>query len=240
MGLSVLIWEIIFPINFFNILPQLTDKTNLSNEIVDSVASCGQKVSSDSVDGIFTNSGGNPWVALIGYEKWSGKNVYDCTGTLLNSHYVLTTATCLSVEHSLQVSFLTHVRLGEYNILEDPDCVMVGNNPCLFRTRSLDVDIENIVHHPQYNEDGFQSYNIGLIKLEQEIDFEFYDGFITPICLPPPGIDPKILLQDKLGKVVGWDFGSGHPNNVLMKEFLLLANDDDCEMWYAGFITEKQ
>ncbi|RXG73657.1 hypothetical protein Avbf_00625 [Armadillidium vulgare] len=142
--------------------------------------------------------------------------------------------------HIVKCKIISHVRLGEHNIFEDPDCVMVGNNPCLFRTRSLDVGIENIVHHPEYNVDGFYSYNIGLIKLDQAIDFEFYDGFITPICLPPSGIDPKILLQDQLGKVVGWDFGSGHPNEVLMKEFLLLADDEDCEMWYAGFMKEKQ
>lgn len=55
---------------------------------------------------------------------------------------------------------------------------MDGINACLFRTRSLDVGIEETIHHPMYNLDGFQSYNVGLIKLKQEVDFDFFDGII--------------------------------------------------------------
>lgn len=124
-----------------------------------------------------------PWLAVLKYKRDADLdgNLNDgfvelgCSGSLINKRYVLTAAQCLRLRTSSAVA----VRLGEYNIQHDMDCVKFSeldecSNPV------EDVGIEKIIKHPQYNR-RLGLNDMALLRLNRNIPFTDY---IRPICLP--------------------------------------------------------
>lgn len=88
------------------------------------------------------------------------------------------------------------VRLGEYDVTKDIDCL--GDkcaDPVLY------IGIEEKIPHEGYNERNKNRENdIGLIRLDDEVT---YTDYIRPICLPSSVNSPRILPNEKLLSA-GW------------------------------------
>lgn len=70
------------------------------------------------------------------------------------------------------------MRLGEFDLTTDPDCTdSVTNKFCA--PNVVDIYILNTFPHPKYQSNAKSSFDIGLIKLVDEI---VYNDYIQPIC----------------------------------------------------------
>lgn len=110
---------------------------------------------------------------------------------------MLTAAHCVNVQ--LEIFELTHVRLGDWDTLTNPD-IEYYSNETLRNDPFIDVPIEEIIVHESY--DNVEKYNdIALIRLSQPVN---YTQFIRPICLPLDGtLRNRSLAGDTLD-VAGW------------------------------------
>ncbi|KAB0796378.1 hypothetical protein PPYR_10439 [Photinus pyralis] len=124
-----------------------------------------------------------PWLAVLKYKRDADldDNLNDhfvefgCSGSLISKRYVLTAAQCLRLRTSSAVA----VRLGEYNIQHDTDCVKFSElDDCSSPVE--DVGIEKKIRHPQYNR-RLGLNDIALLRLNRKVAFTDY---IRPICLP--------------------------------------------------------
>jgi len=176
------------------------------------------------VGGKATRPGEFPFTVLIGYhsqvknqwiqaefkfKSWN-ETRYKCGGTLINHWYVLTAAHCISKS-------ILSVRLGEWEVLEDPDC---EGSLCIEKVQDIDVDTASIRKHEAY-EQGFSNVlnDIALIKLSQPAVLNLG---VQIVCLP---VDPvhaarKLGLKDlhsglvgKRPTVVGWGYTEYDPYN---------------------------
>lgn len=78
--------------------------------------------------------------------------------------------------------FSKKVRLGEYNTETDIDCIYEADNTTSCADPPVDIEIEQIVPHPQYNSSDFnKNHDAALIRLKTPVTFTDY---IQPICLP--------------------------------------------------------
>lgn len=90
----------------------------------------------------------------------------------------------------------TRIRLGEYNINDEIDCIGEDCNK-----KVVELGYDELIPHPQYDPRNTNNYHdIALIRLAQDVQ---YNDFIRPVCLPLPTtrqpINPGELLT-----VAGW------------------------------------
>jgi Trypsin len=105
-----------------------------------------------------------PWYALIKY-KYSRLTKFSCGGSLISSRYVLTCAHCIT---NLKPGFkVDGVRLGEYDLRTDPDCLTGDNNEKDCNLPVQDIEIELLIPHEKYNNPKYNN-DIGLIRLARE------------------------------------------------------------------------
>lgn len=83
------------------------------------------------------------------------------------------------------------MRLGEYNIKTDPDCM---NGVCAPR---IDVDIEDYICHSQFNPASFHN-DICLLRLVKPV--EFTGKVFSSICYSryQIGVFPKPFQEEKI------------------------------------------
>lgn len=121
---------------------------------------------------------------------------------VFNNRYVLTASHCVNGKNLPKTWQLTHVRLGEWDIQSDEDCddSFVNENVC--SPSPIDIQIEKLIPHENYNVDITDQHNdIALIRLQQTVTFS---DFIAPICLP---ISSDIRNNKFVGQslsVAGW------------------------------------
>lgn len=88
------------------------------------------------------------------------------------------------------------VRLGEYDITKDVDCL---GNTCA--DPILVFGIQKKIPHDGYNERNKNRANdIGLIRLDSEVTFTDY---VSPVCLPSSVNSPRTSANEKLVSA-GW------------------------------------
>lgn len=109
-----------------------------------------------------------PWMALILYAHrsrsvWNERLVSRCAGSLITNRYVLTAAHCLRIT-GLD---LRRVRLGEHNILSNPDCVTHINGREHCAPEHLEIDVDLSIKHRHYMVFEERPYNdIALLRLK--------------------------------------------------------------------------
>ena len=120
---------------------------------------------------------------------------------------MLTAAHCIPGDNEKHAT-ISGVRLGEWNTNTDPDCQVLRNGVKACADPHLDVGIEKIHVHPNYqpntnNEGPFQYNDIALIRLDRNIHFT---DFIQPICLPVRSYQRSKMFDGVALQVAGWGF----------------------------------
>ena len=123
------------------------------------------------------------------------------------------------------------VRLGEYDIDTDPDCVDYGfGEECA--DKSIDREVEKVVVHENYKLPGHHD-DIALVRLKKEVEFSglstrcvllvstksVFADFVQPLCLP---MTTQELTRSYVGKklfVAGWTItGIKGPPKIKLKD----------------------
>lgn len=88
------------------------------------------------------------------------------------------------------------MRLGEYDLSTDVDCIDRDCNPPV-----LEIEVEEAIPHPQYEASSRHRHNdIALIRLRTPVQLNEY---IQPVCLPLPSVRSAINNSELL-VVSGW------------------------------------
>ncbi|KAF2904360.1 hypothetical protein ILUMI_01818 [Ignelater luminosus] len=164
-----------------------------------------------------------PWLARLAF-KWKRgfppNIMYPCLGSLINNKYVLTSARCVSFQEIV----LMEVRLGEYHIGNDTDCVLEdGIQEC--SDPVMDYTVNKTIIHPDYILDDSYRNDIALVRLNGEVQ---YSDYIRPICLPLP--DTKFSNIGDAMTISGWDLEYAVGEEITIKKKILaeLISNEDC------------
>lgn len=119
-----------------NTLPQLPSTCGISGATSNRV-----------VGGLEARRGAYPWIAALGYFEESNRNAlkFLCGGSLIHSHYVITSAHCIN-------PMLTLVRLGAHDLSKPTE------------TGAMDFRIQRTVVHEHFDLNSI-SNDIALIQL---------------------------------------------------------------------------
>ncbi|XP_021711033.1 serine protease easter [Aedes aegypti] len=142
-----------------------------------------------------------PWMAMLLYElKESQKIVHGCGGALISKNFVITAAHCVTGKDYDNKGPLKYVRLREYNVYDDPDCVIEHNfQDC--SEEKIDSEPVRIIVHPEYDPNFRHKYHdIALIEISR---VPSYTDFLRHICLPEPKLDNGVA-PGKRFSVSGW------------------------------------
>jgi len=137
------------------------------------------------IGGENTQPGQFPFTALLGYtvkRRISGRDVeetrYKCGGTLINHWFVVTAAHCQGRSKSSQIS---SVRLGEYLVGTNPDCI-TGSSVCLPSVQDFSIKKDQVTVHEGYERTPKNIVNdIALVKLDRPATFNVG---VAVACLP--------------------------------------------------------
>lgn len=191
---------------------------------------CGVQTYQQKIKGSLTEIDEFPWAALLFYRN----NFYGCGGVLISRNYVLTAAHCLAGAEYARHAPLAFVRLREYNLFTNPDCMVMDDGLDCSEDK-LDVPARSIRIHPSYQPDSVQQHHdIALIELSQSVR---YSDFLRPICLPEPNREPG-LERGKMLSVCGWGrtnlFNVDMSSPIKMKASLPFVEQSRCGELYRS------
>ncbi|VEN34679.1 unnamed protein product [Callosobruchus maculatus] len=156
-----------------------------------------------------------PWIVRTGQQKGDQIN-YNCAGTLVNQHYVITAMHC-GPRH--------WVRLGENDLATNPDCDHTGCAPPVQEIPIAETFFGDFDYVTFRND-------IMLIRLAFPAT---YNDFVQPICLPYGSLLTRNLIGSYV-QIPGW--GSINPRqqvnpNLLMYHNAPIFGIDACRPFYA-------
>ncbi|XP_062538218.1 uncharacterized protein LOC134206505 [Armigeres subalbatus] len=174
-------------------------------------ARCGQAAYSYRIrGGVIADIDEFPWMAMLLKKHRKLQSLYyHCGGVLISKRFVLTAAHCIVPKiGDLKQDPLKYVRLREYDVYQDPDC-MVSSGFMDCSDEKLDMKPRKLIAHPDFTVgSGNRNHDIGLIQIDP---VPSYSDFLLPICLPQAGYDHGDR-RGKMHNVAGWgktDFFSG-------------------------------
>ncbi|CAH4031754.1 unnamed protein product [Pieris brassicae] len=170
-----------------------------------------------------------PWMALISYNTRSGPQ-FECSGTIINSKYILTAAHCVVDKTILGV------RIGEFDISSDEDCEYEPSLSPVCEKHIQDMRVKMAIPHSEYRPMP-PTNDIALLRMEDKIDLSFTN--VEPICLP---ITPELqntVLEYKTGTVAGWGMTeTGREATKLMKVDFPVKSNSDCKMYFRNMLNQ--
>ncbi|XP_023565093.1 chymotrypsinogen B-like [Octodon degus] len=154
-----------------------------------------------------------PWMAYLQVIK--GEDVYQCGGSLICKHWVITAAHC-SVETTDKVF------LGVYD-LRAPD------------KHWQELDVEEVFIHPNFTLETV-SYDVALIKLATPAQL---NERVSPVCLPRPC---DRFRPGTECVTTGWGWTSVDPPDAstkLQQAVLPLVSTKECKKIFGDRITDQ-
>ncbi|XP_053661246.1 CLIP domain-containing serine protease B8-like [Anopheles marshallii] len=142
-----------------------------------------------------------PWMAMLLYERDSSGLTQGCGGALISRTYVITAAHCVTGKNFQQTKGrLKYIRLREYNIHTNPDCVYENKlKDC--SEDVIELPPQAIIPYPEYDsESSNQQHDIALIRIQETPPFT---DFLRSICLPEQNFEVGATQGKKLS-VSGW------------------------------------
>lgn len=167
-----------------------------------------------------------PWMALLEYTKPQNKKGFHCGGVLINNRYVLTASHCVNGAAIPSDWSLTGVRLGEWDLSNDVDCVADDCSDPV-----LNVPVELKIPHESYQpRSKNQLHDIALLRLSRPVT---YTNWIKPICLPKA---THLRNSDFVGQsldVSGWGkTETASQSNIKLKARVDGVALEDCSATY--------
>ncbi|KAI5639875.1 trypsin domain-containing protein [Phthorimaea operculella] len=205
-----------------------------SNDDASPARECGVDRSDRIYGGQITDLDEFPWMALLGYRTRSGNLTYQCGGVLINRRYVLTAAHCVTGEIESAVGKLATVRLGEYDVQQDVDCL-----DGLCADRPQEIPVQGAYAHPGFSDKNTNRQDdIAIIRLTRRVRLNDY---VKPICL----VDNRMRLDTGNSVyVAGWGKTlNGKSSPVKLKLSLPVFNKNECVSKYrplGAALTDKQ
>ncbi|XP_039492437.1 spaetzle-processing enzyme [Drosophila santomea] len=204
-------------------------------DILPRLSACGQmKMTFRIMGGTEPDLNQYPWLTMLLYRNLSTprrKLVPGCSGSLINTRYVLTAAHCVTNANMN----LRRVRLGEHNTSQNPDCINVGaSRRCA--PPHLDIDVESVTSHEDYDPAKFTLHNdVALVRLQVAVR---YTVAVHPICVP----DDHISQRNFKFRVAGWGRTgmSSDGSDVLQHALLKEQNPRTCSQFYAHWHFQPQ
>uniref|UniRef100_A0A182QCA1 Peptidase S1 domain-containing protein n=1 Tax=Anopheles farauti TaxID=69004 RepID=A0A182QCA1_9DIPT len=180
----------------------MVSKNRVTSRIAFDIDSCGIQTFEPKIrGGQLAEIDEFPWMAMLLYQRGNSPPVQGCGGALISHTYVITAAHCVTGRNFQQTKGnLKYVRLREYNIHTNPDCVYENNlKDC--SEDMIDLPPKAIIPHPQYDsESSHQQHDIALVRIEQTPPFT---DFLRSICLPDQDFESSATAGKKLS-VSGW------------------------------------
>uniref|UniRef100_A0A1I8P6J9 CLIP domain-containing serine protease n=1 Tax=Stomoxys calcitrans TaxID=35570 RepID=A0A1I8P6J9_STOCA len=179
-----------------------------------------------SVDGSYF-----PWMALIEYMdiRDGMMGSYNCSGTLINSRYILTAAHCMSDTY-----WKPHrIWLGHWEPNTDIQCLTQPHDnaaDCAATKSAFVSEIDEIIIYPTFHKNIH--HDVALIRMKQRVE---NTKAIRPICLPF-GYDFNTAdLTNTMAEFVSWSGSSkteGLVNADKTKILLPIWETSECRKTY--------
>jgi len=148
-----------------------------------------------------------PWQIGLGVMQGGSFGGQICGGSIVSKNVVVTAAHCIKSWYQY------YVRVGQHQRLYSP----TGYTKF--------IKVKKATVHPQWNPNSIQKYDIAILELEEDIEF---NDAIQPICLPSP--------TQRWGKstnylVTGWGTTreSGSSSKVLMQVIVPYITQKTCK-----------
>ncbi|XP_073814914.1 serine protease ea-like [Musca autumnalis] len=199
--------------------------------VLPSPGECGKSMSNRILRGNVTDIDEYPWMALIQFKAGPNRFHFKCGGSLINSRYVITAGHCVKHKNINPNLELYAVRLGEWNLADDPDCLVDnrGRKECMQPV--IDIRVDYAIVHPAYVPTSREQFHdIAIIRLIESVaDYHH----LIPICLP---LDPSIrykLFTNQVVSVAGWGATeTSTSSSVKLKAILRVWNILQCQRKY--------
>ncbi|XP_045483902.1 venom protease isoform X2 [Pieris rapae] len=213
-------------------MPSLDSRSGISKDHL-LPEMCGSILGNRIVGGKYAKLYEFPWMAIIFYNTSSGPQ-RECSGSIINSKYILTAAHCVVNKD------IAGVRIGEYDVSRDDDCDYQPGVSSVCEKHIQDMYVELAIPHSKYRQVPPEN-DIALLRVEGEIDFNHPN--VEPICLP---ITPELQNKDldyKTGTVAGWgvtDIILGKEATKLMKVDIPVKSNKYCKCYYRNMANQDR
>ncbi|XP_070490775.1 venom protease-like [Chironomus tepperi] len=170
----------------------------------------------------------NPWmVAIVYFNEKTNTTSVDCAGTLISENLVLTAAHCLQSKTPIAV------RLGDYNLASDPDCVTNNDNKIECAEKVQEITNFTLKRHEHHWRQVFE--DIALIKLNEPA--KLHQENINTICLP---FAQDNVSVDDVFYITGWGRIDNNNtfSNVLLGTYVDYVTHEDCRKSISSTLTK--